>query len=170
MERLAGTLRGGDRRSIGQADVVVAVVRRQPARFAELWDCLRHDEPLVRMRAADALEKLSRDDRDALAPYKDVLLARSLDDGTAEMRWHLVAMISRLPLDADEAKGAVSYLDDLLRHDPSRIVRVTALQAAADICSTHPALKDVFRDMLDRARASKSPSVKARARKIASDP
>jgi hypothetical protein len=167
MKSFSAVLQGGDRRSIGRSDAVIAAVKREPARFAELWDCLTDGDPLVRMRAADALEKLSRDDPSALATYKDVLLARTPDDGTAEVRWHLIAMTSRLSLDAREAKGVAAYLERCLRDDPSRIVKVAALQAAADLRSRHPELDDPFRDMLDWACSSPYPSVRARARKLA---
>jgi hypothetical protein len=143
-------------------------VRREPARFAELWACLTDDDPLVRMRAADALEKLTRENWSLLAPYKNALLAHSADDGTAEVRWHLVAMMSRLPLSAKEAEAAIIYLDDLLQGDPSRIVRVMALQAAADLSSRYAGLRNAFNAMLERAASSPVPSLRARARKIAS--
>ena len=63
-------LAGGDRRSIGQSKAVIADVKLEPARFGELWDCLSNDAPLVRMRVADALEKISRQDFKVLKPYK----------------------------------------------------------------------------------------------------
>jgi len=55
MEGFAKMLTGGDRRSIGKADAVVKRVRGAPQRFEELWACLRHSDPVVRMRAADAM-------------------------------------------------------------------------------------------------------------------
>ncbi len=166
MKGFVAALRGGDRRSIGRSDAAVAAVRRAPRRFVELWRCLSHADPLVRMRAADALEKLTRSDVAPLAPFKDALLSRAHDDGTAEVRWHLVAMSSRLPLDSGEASRLMAWLDRSLRDDPSRIVKVMALQAAAEVRSRHPATAAVFRRMLDAARASLWPSVRARARRL----
>jgi len=67
---LASLLTGGDRRSIGQADAVAARVAEQPALLAKLWDCLADADPVVRMRAADALEKISRATPAAFNRYK----------------------------------------------------------------------------------------------------
>jgi hypothetical protein len=66
--RLLGMLRQGDRRSIGKADEVVALVLRQPRHLPVLAAGLWHPDPLVRMRAADALEKVSPDGRSAGRP------------------------------------------------------------------------------------------------------
>src|SRR4030067_47776 len=54
-------LAGGDRRSIGRVPSVVRRARRKPAPASHLVRGLRHDDPLVRMRAAAAPAKGSRD-------------------------------------------------------------------------------------------------------------
>ncbi len=166
MRAFAEMLRGGDRRSIGRSDAVAAAVRRRPRRAVELWACLHHADPLVRMRAADALEKLTRVAPASLRRHKKALLDCSYDDGTAEVRWHLLTMVSRLTLRADEAKAALTRMSHSLRADPSRIVKVSALQGAADICARHRQLHPVFRRMLSRALTSPWPSVRARARRL----
>jgi len=67
-------LEGGDRRSIGRADEVAAIVSRQLNLFRELMTGLRAEDPLVRMRAADAAEKVSRKNPELLKPYNAELL------------------------------------------------------------------------------------------------
>ena len=52
-EPLASMLQGGDRRSIGNSNRVAALILRQPHRFAELIECMRSEDPVVRLRAAD---------------------------------------------------------------------------------------------------------------------
>ena len=162
----AAALGGGDRRSIGRADSIVAEVQRDPARFDELWTCLTNDAPLVRMRAADAIEKISRDNPALLRPHKRVLLERSLDDGTPEMRWHLITITSRIRLKTPEAETFCSYLDACLRNDPSRIVKVMALQAAFELSLNHPVLANDFQQMREFASSSPWPSVRARVKKL----
>jgi hypothetical protein len=166
MKSFAAALKGGDRRSIGRADEVFASVRRNPTRFDELWSCLSSEYPLVRMRAADALEKLSRKDATGFDKHKKELLSSGLDDGTAEVRWHLIAITSRLTLSAKEAAHFIAYCDDLLREDGSRIVKVAALQAACDLALKRPSLASAFLHMLMFARSAPWPSVRARAKKI----
>jgi len=150
-------LAGGDRRSIGRADAVAAIVEKKPDRFAALWDCLSHADPLVRMRAADALEKVSRRHAELFKAKRKILLSDALDDGTPEMRWHLIAIASRLALSAREAKAFLRYLEDRVRNDPSRIVKATALEAAWRIGDA---------SLLDFALASPWPALRARARKL----
>lgn len=54
-------LKGGDRRSIGRSNQVVARLRRCPLLFPVLIDGMHHPDELVRMRAADAAEKRTVD-------------------------------------------------------------------------------------------------------------
>jgi hypothetical protein len=56
---LSSILQGGDRRSLGRANQVAALVLGQPKRFPELLECMWCDDPVVRMRAADAAERIS---------------------------------------------------------------------------------------------------------------
>ena len=53
-------LRGGDWRSIGRANAVARAVLRRPGTLPELAAGLWHADPVIRVRAADALEKVSR--------------------------------------------------------------------------------------------------------------
>lgn len=163
---LSDRLSGGDRRSTGDADAVAMLVARHPERFDELWDCLANDDPLVRMRAADALEKCTRADPAPLQPRRRALLSGALDDGTKEVRWHLIAMMSRLVLSEDEAAAFAEDLRLYLQRDPSRIVRVAALQAAFDLSSRHPTLNRRLDAMLRLAEASGVASLASRARKL----
>ena len=112
-------------------------------------------------------EKVSRNNAALFEPHRQALLDRSLEDGTAEVRWHLIAITSRLHLQTAEAREFLTYLDDRLRHDASRIVKVTALQAACNIARAHRALTTDLARMLAFARSSPRPSVIARARLLA---
>jgi hypothetical protein len=159
-------LEGGDRRSTARADDAAAIARADDAGAAELWILIADADPLVRMRAADALEKASRARPDLLLRHKAALLADRFDDGSAELRWHLLAMAARLPLAEDEIPPLLARLDRSLRDDPGRIVKVMALQAAADIAARHRQARPAFDAMLDFARRSSSPAVAARARKL----
>ena len=160
---LAARLSGGDRRSIGEANEVAAWVLAQPRRFGELWGCLAGEDPVVRMRAADALEKLSREAPQLFAPHKPGLLSGALEDGTPELRWHLVAMASRLALSEAEAAAFAFRCNQIIRHDRSRIVRVMALQALFDVAGRHSALGAQLTDALGFAAGSPLPSLRARA-------
>jgi hypothetical protein len=165
-DSVATCLKGGDRRSIGRADEIASLILREHGRLGELWGCLQNTDPLARMRAADALEKISRVLPNAFEPYREALLTAKLEDGSAEVRWHLIAITSRLALQASEAARFYAYLDQCLHRDTSRIVKVAALQAAYDLAVKFPQLSAEFNAMRVFARSSPWPSVIARAARL----
>ena len=114
--KLTTWLEGGDRRSIGRANQAVALVLREPRRFPELVGFLWSDNPVLRMRAADAVEKISSLEPGLLEPFKAELLGLLFEAQQKELRWHLAQMISRLPLTKSErqraAEGLRRYLTD----------------------------------------------------------
>ena len=69
--RLRDLLMGGDRRSIGRVDEVLELVLGQPKRVGELAKLLWDSDAVVRMRAADALEKISRERPEWIENFKD---------------------------------------------------------------------------------------------------
>jgi hypothetical protein len=99
--------------------------------------------------------------------HKRKLLGGGLDDGSAKLRWHLIAIAARLTLTECEAEKLCGYLEGRLHHDTSRIVRVSALQAGFDLASRHRSLAAAFRRMLDYAGGCDVPALRARAEKLA---
>jgi hypothetical protein len=162
---LVKLLAGGDRRSIGRADEVAAIVSRDPGLFPELILGLWSEDPVVRMRAADATEKFTRGNLDVLKPYKKELLGLMAETREQEMRWHLAAMIPRLSLAAKERKMVVSLLN-LYLEDPSSIVKTSALQGLADLAQKDSSLRPQVIDLLREATRSGTPAMKARSRKL----
>src|SRR5271156_2751660 len=114
--KIAAMLEGSDRRSIGRADEVARLVLKEPRRFRELIKCLWDENPVVRMRAADAAEKVSAKKPRLLDRYKAELLGLLAEAEQIELRWHLAAMVPRLRLTAPERRRAAKtlqrYLDD----------------------------------------------------------
>ena len=73
-QSIAAMLKGGDRRSIAKANQIGKLILSEPKRFAELLNCLWDEDPIVRMRAADAAEKVTLARPEFLKPYKQELL------------------------------------------------------------------------------------------------
>ncbi|MGA2414359.1 MAG: hypothetical protein ABSF59_07915 [Candidatus Sulfotelmatobacter sp.] len=71
---ILSTLSGGDRRSIGRSDEVAAMVAKDLKLFPKLIAGLWSDGAVVRMRAAGAAEKVTRERGELLQPYKKELL------------------------------------------------------------------------------------------------
>ena len=161
LQRLAG----GDRRSIGRVEEVIAAVRVRPSLFPVLVRGMVCEDPVVRMRAADAAEKLSAERPQLLRPHKRRLLRDVAAVEQQEVRWHLAQMVPRLRLTQRERAAAVELLTGYLR-DQSRIVQVCALQALAELAQDDAALRPRVRRLLERGARSGSPAVRARARKL----
>jgi hypothetical protein len=110
-------LRGGGRRSIGRANEVVADVQRDPALFEAVFTGMCSDDPIIRMRAADAVEKITAEHPKYLQPYKNMLIQQIAKIDQQEIRWHMAQMIPRLGLSKREIATVVEillvYLNDI---------------------------------------------------------
>jgi len=122
-------------------------------------------DPLVRMRAADAAEKVTRKQRELLDPYKRELLGLLAEATEQELRWHLAAMVPRLALDARERRAAMSWLNGYLEDDSS-IVKTFALQGLADLAEGEPSFRPQVIEVLQEAARKGTPAMRARSRKL----
>lgn len=158
-------LQGGDRRAIGRADQVAAAVIKNPQLFPELIAGLWSEDRLVRMRAADAAEKATRENREPLMPYKKELLGLMVEAKEQELRWHLAVMVPRLALNGKERKLAVTTLSGYLE-DRSSIVKTFALQGLADLAEGDLGIRPGVIELLREATRSGTAAMKARSRKL----
>lgn len=158
-------LKGRDRRSIGLSNDAAKLVMRQPQRFHELIECLWNEDPVVRMRAADAAEKVSAKQPRLLDRHKAELLGLLAETEQIELRWHLALMVPRLRLSATERQRAAAALQRYL-DDRSSIVRTFALQGLADLARNDLALQSKVKQLLEAAVQSGTPAMRARARKL----
>ncbi len=165
MHALLKKLQGGDRRSIGRVVEVVAAVRKDPALFTVLVDGLFEEDPLIRMRAADAVEKLTTDYPEYLQPFKPRLIRLTGETTQQEVKWHLAQILPRLELESDEKKEIVKKLF-LYLNDKSKIVVTFALQALADLAVEDKNLQPRIIRVLEEFTQTGSPAIKSRGRKL----
>jgi HEAT repeat protein len=158
-------LQGGDQRTIGRSDQVAAIVSKDPGLFPKLIAGLWSEDPVVRMRAADAAEKVTRRNPEFLRPYKKELLGLMAEAKEQELRWHLAVLVPRLPLSPRERKLATSLLNGYLE-DRSSIVRTFALQGLADLAQDDPGIRPGVIEVLGQATRNGTPAMKARSRKL----
>jgi hypothetical protein len=158
-------LEGGDRRSIGGADQLAAIVSRNRKLFSILISGPWAQNPLVRMRAMDAAEKITRTHPEWLLPYKKKLLGLLIETHEQELRWHLAVMIPRLRLNPNERRTATTSLTTYLK-DRSSIVKTFALQGLADLTENEPRLRLKVIETLREATRNGTPAMKARGRKL----
>jgi hypothetical protein len=163
--KIAAMLEGSDQRSIGRANEVARLVLKEPRRFRELIKCLWDENPVVRMRAADAAEKISAKKPRLLDRHKAELLGLLAEAEQIELRWHLALMIPRLRLTAAERHRAADAVHHYL-DDRSSIVKTFALQALADLSQNDATLRGNLKQLLEQAVQSGTPAMRARARKL----
>jgi predicted YcjX-like family ATPase len=132
----------------------------------ELVEALFHEEAVVRARAADALEKVSRKQPAWLRPYRGQLLGRIAAIDQKEVRWHVAQMLARLALTPKQRDKAVKLLREYLANSDSQIVKVSALQALADLAAADPSLRTQVSRLIEAALRHGSPALKARAKRL----
>src|SRR6266404_6211149 len=164
-ETLAAMLRGGDRRSIGRANQIAKFVLAEPKRFTELVECLWDEDPLARMRAADAAEKVTLTRPELLNPHKRELLGLLAEAEQIELQWHLALMAPRLELTSRERQRAAASLQRYLE-DRSSIVKTFALQGLADLARQDASLRELAKRAIEESLRTGTAAMKARARKL----
>jgi HEAT repeat protein len=165
MKSILDRLRGGDRRMVRGVDQVIKAVRADPELFDLLIEGMMADDPLIRMRAADAVEKISAEHPEYLRPHKKTLLKRIVKIEQQEVRWHVAQLLPRLPLTPAERRAAVKSLNAYL-FDKSSIVKTFAMQALSDLAGQDPRLRPAIVRRLERLTRDGSPAMKSRERRL----
>jgi hypothetical protein len=165
MNGILEMLAGGDRRSTGRSDEVVAAVLANETLFREVFRGLYSEDPVVCMRAADALEKITARRPELLQPYKTELIERAAYAEQQELRWHAAQMLPRMKLDDREQRQAVEILIDYLE-DKSSIVRTFAMQGLADLAEQDAGLRPEVLEILRNLTLQGTPATQSRGRKL----
>ena len=158
-------LNGGDFRSIGDSGQVAADVLVAPSLFAELFAGLTHSNALIRMRAADAVEKVTAARPDLLQPFKSRLLKEVAATNQQEVRWHVALMIPRLALTRSERREAIEILKGYIS-DKSSIVKTFSMQALADLSQQDESLKPEIISLLEELTRTGTPAMQSRGKKL----
>ncbi len=158
-------LSGGDRRSIGRVGEVVADVLDDPTLFETVFYGMLDDDPVIRMRSADAIEKITAKRLEYLQPYKTKLIQQVARIEQQEVRWHFAQMIPRLELSEDEQAVVVEILLGYLS-DKSKIVKTFSMQALANLAEQDAGLRSQVIPLLEELTRTGSPAMKSRGRKL----
>lgn len=158
-------LKGWPKRELHNDEVIRAVIA-QPLRAHELFDCAVGDDEYVRMRAADALEKVCRHDRRIVQPLTPRLLAEMSEVDQPSVQWHLAQILGELALDGDERRQAVRVVRRLLDASDDALVLSHALTALAAFATADPALHEIAVAHVEAFVADQRPSVSTRARRL----
>lgn len=123
---------GGKTNSLGRAREVIEIVLKDKSRLDELYDCLSHEDAWVRMRAADALEKVCRQHPDWLIPYIDRLQKDFSASEQPSIQWHLAEIYIQVKLTDSQKKFAIDWLSNSISsEDVDWIVSANSMKALA---------------------------------------
>lgn len=161
-------LSDGDLRTVGRAKEVIASVKTQHD-FDQLFSLLYEKDRRVQMRAADIVEKITRNETNYLRKYKKQVFDLFLGAVHKEFKWHLAAMITRVKL-SEEDLGTVwdKLYSWATSNQESRIVRVNSMHALFDLTMKFKdlGLQHELMQVLEILDQQDVPSIKARVRMI----
>ena len=156
-------LEPGRRLDPGRVCEVVELIENRPGKVAQLIECLWDDDPAIASRAADALERTTRDKPSLAQRWKIELLGLMAEVTEKKVCWNLALLVPRLKLSIPECRRASETLNTYL-NDPSSIVKTAALHGMADLTRQDPdSLAEVL-DLLRMATRSGTPAMRARSR------
>ena len=166
MSRILQKLKGGDLRSIGRVDEVVQDILRNPTLFEEVFEGVLDDDPIVRMRSADALEKASSKNPEYLQPFKKRLINEVSKIKQQEVRWHVAQMFSYLEVNERERDQIINILLSYIDTSDSKIVKTFSMQTLADFAGEDKVVRPKILKILEELVKTGSPAMKSRGRKL----
>ena len=165
MNRIEKLLSVGDLRTAGKSEEVVKMVSKNPKLFVDVVNAILVNSPAVRMRASDAVEKITRDHPNLLKPYKKLFLSNITNIEQKEVRWHTAQILPRLNLTKNERKKVFDLMLAYIE-DESRIVKTFAMQAITDIAVQDNSYAAKVRDLIKHLMKNGAPSMKSRGKKL----
>jgi SepF-like predicted cell division protein (DUF552 family) len=159
-------LKGGDLRSIGRSEEVSQDILNDPSIFREVFEGMFHDDPRVRMRSADSIEKVSKKQPNYLRPFKKRLIDDVSKIKQQEVRWHLAQMFSYLELDKTERDQVVKILSSYIDSEKSRIVKVFSMQTLADLAEKDDDIRPLIVGKIKEVVKTGSPAIVGRGNKL----
>jgi hypothetical protein len=167
-ERFAEVLTaGGHANSLGRVNEVIKVVLDDKSRLDELYNCLFEDDAWVRMRAADALEKICREQPEWLLPYIDRFPKELTVSSQPSIQWHLAQIYREVELTSAQKQFAAQWLEGLLStKEVDWIVAANAMDTLAQFVKDSSFSEATFKKLLAVQQQHKSKSVVRRADKL----
>lgn len=159
-------LKGGDLRSIGKAQEVVNDVLENPSLFGDVFEGMLDSDPVVRMRSADVIEKVSKMRPEYLQPFKSRLLKEVCRIEQKEVRWHLAQIFSYLDVNKKEVGQIMKILSFFLERNSSAIVRTFSIQTLTDLAEKDASLRPEVIGIIENVMKSGSPAIISRGKRL----
>lgn len=156
-------LEGGERPSIGRANEVATLILDGKVEIKGLIECLFDTDPVIYSRAANALEKVSREKPVLLQKFRSVLMGLMAETHAKEIRWSLALVVPRLRLTGAECAVAAEKLRQYLA-DESSIVKTFAMTGLVGVAEQRADLRGEVLDIVRRATKTGTAAMRARGR------
>ncbi len=163
-ETIIEKLSGGDLRSDGRADEVAESVIGDPGTVPSLDSALGHPDDVIRARAAHAMEKVSRVNRDAVKDILSRLIDLGASDAVPMVRWHVAMILGNLRYEERELGIALEALFNLLE-DGSTFVRNWAVVSLCVLGRDHQECAEEILEKIGGLRGDEAASVRSRVNK-----
>jgi hypothetical protein len=144
---------------------VVALIEEHPKSARSLVECLWDEDLWVSMRAAHAVELLSRKRASLFDAYSASLLGLLAGTTQQKVRWHLAVVVPRLQLTDADCRRVAEILQSYLQ-DKSSIVKTCAMQGLADLTDRYASLRATVIDLIRELTRTGTPAMRARGRKL----
>ena len=166
MSSILEKLKGGDLRSIGKADEVVIDVLKNPSLFKDVFEGMLDDEPLIRMRSADVIEKVSKKHPEYLQPFKHRLIDEVSKVKQKEVRWHVAQMFSYIEISKKERDQIMDILFTYIYEEKSKIVKTFSMQTLANFAERDASIKPRILEFIEEIMKTGSPAIKSRGKTL----
>lgn len=155
---------GGKSNSLGKVNDVIAIALKDRRRLSELYSCLFDEDAWVRMRAADALEKICRVHPDWLLPYIDRFSKELADSTQPSIQWHMAQIYRQVALTEMQKTRAITWLKKLLStEEVDWIVSANAMDTLAQFVDDGSVVASELIALLDVQLRHTSKTVTKRA-------
>lgn len=167
MSNLLGWLEGGDLRSDGASNQVADFIMNNPALLDELVEGLDSPDPVVRGRAADALEKFARAQPERVIDHLPRIINAALSDPVPMVRFHSAMTLGHLSMFEDHLDEISRALMKLL-DDPSVFTVSWTIASLCIVARLHPQNEARITQAIANLSSHRSAAIRTRVRKAMS--
>lgn len=166
MNKIIKKLKGGDLRSIGNANEVVKDILNKTILFKEVFEGMMDDDPIIRMRSADVIEKVSSKHPEYLQPFKSRLVNKVSKIDQQEVQWHVAQIFSYISISKKERDKIIKILLSYIKTTDSNIVKVFCMQTLAKFASKDEQIKPKIIKKIKEMIKFGSPAIQSRGKKL----
>jgi HEAT repeat protein len=164
MSQLTSLLAGHDLRSDGMATEVAELILENEELFDEILEGLGDQNPVVRGRSSDAIEKIARKRPDLVSPHLSNLIEIAKKDEVMMVRMHLAMVMGHILVTDVEIRDIFSVLKYLL-NDKSVFTRSWTIVSLCILARKIPKYHKEIVEIIAPMKMDRSTAIRTKARK-----